>query len=285
MISRPSRGTAATLLLALCLVVLGLTSLTGQAVGLSATTLPPVTSTTSTTLSTGAPAVGGAAAILVNMDDGRVLYEKKADERRSIASTTKIMTCILALETLPLDHIVTASKHATEVGESEIWLVPGETLSVEDLLYGLLVKSGNDAAMALAEASAGAEEGLRGEDERQGRGAGAEEHPLRESAWTGAQGPLLVGAGHGHPRPIRDAEREFRTLAGTAKTTIPWPGHTYDRTFNNHNTLVGEGAGCTGIKTGIPEKPDAAWSLRPPVRGDPGQSMLGRRPPNATPTY
>jgi D-alanyl-D-alanine carboxypeptidase (penicillin-binding protein 5/6) len=254
MISRPSRGTAATLLLALCLVVLGLTSLTGQAVGLSATTLPPVTSTTSTTLSTGAPAVGGAAAILVNMEDGRVLYEKKADARRAIASTTKIMTGTVALESLPLDRIVTASKHATEAGESEIWLVPGEKLSVEDMLYGLLIKSGNDAAVALAEASAGSEKAFVARMNAKAAKLGmknthfSDPHGLdRADHYSSARDMSILGR-------YAMQNKTFRTIVGTAKTTIPWPGHTYDRTLKNHNTLVGKVPYVTGIKTGYTGK-------------------------------
>jgi len=254
MIPRPSRGTATALLLALCLVVLGLTPLTGHAVGVSVTSPSPVSVTTSTTLPTGAPAVGGAAAILVNMEDGRVLYEKNADARRAIASTTKIMTGIVALESLPLDRVVTASKHATDAGESEIWLVPGEKLSVKDLLYALLVKSGNDAAVALAEASAGSEKAFV---ERMN--AKAAELGMKNTHFSNPHG--LDGKDHySSARDLSILGRYamqselFRTVVGTAKTTIPWPGHTYDRVLKNHNTLVGKIPYVTGIKTGYTGK-------------------------------
>ena len=254
MILRPSRGTAAALLLALCLVVLGLTPLTGHAVGASATSPSPASVTTLTTLSTGTPAVGAAAAILVNMDDGRVLYEQNADARRAIASTTKIMTGILALESLPLNRIVTASKHATDAGESEIWLVPGEKLSVEDLLYGLLIKSGNDAGVALAEASAGSEKAFV-----QRMNAEAAELGMKNSHFSNPHGLDSKD----HYSSARDMSilgryamqnEMFRTVVGTAKTTIPWPGHTYDRVLKNHNTLVGKIPYVTGIKTGYTGK-------------------------------
>ena len=254
MIPRPSRGTAAALLLALCLVVLGLTSVTGQAVGVTTTSLPPASVTTSTTVPAGAPTVAGAAAILVNMDDGRVLYEKKADARRPIASTTKIMTGTLALESLALDQVITASKHATDAGESEIWLVPGEKLSVKDLLYALLVKSGNDAAVALAEASAGSEKAFV---ERMN--AKAAELGMKNSHFTNPHG-LDNKEHYSSARDMSILGRYamqsemFRTVVGTAKTTIPWPGHTYDRVLKNHNTLVGKVPYVTGIKTGYTGK-------------------------------
>lgn len=254
MIPRPSRGTAAALLLALCLVVLGLTPLTSHAVGTSTTSLSLASVTTSTTLSTGAPAVGGAAAILVNMEDGRVLFEKNADARRAIASTTKIMTGTVALESLPLDRVVTASKHATDAGESEIWLVPGEKLAVEGLLYALLVKSGNDAAVALAEASAGSEKAFV---ERMN--AKAAELSMKNTHFANPHG--LDGADHySSARDLSVLGRYamqsevFRTVVGTAKTTIPWPGHTYDRVLKNHNTLVGKIPYVTGVKSGYTGK-------------------------------
>ena len=205
-------------------------------------------------MSTGAPAVGGAAAILVNMEDGRVLYEKNADARRAIASTTKIMTGTVALESLPLDRIVTASKHATDAGESEIWLEPGEKLSVEDLLYGLLIKSGNDAAVALAEASAGSEKVFV-----EKMNAKAAELGMKNTHFSNPHGL----DGKDHYSSARDMSilgryamqsEMFRTVVGTAKTTIPWPGHTYDRTLTNHNTLVGKVSYVTGIKTGYTGK-------------------------------
>jgi len=254
MIPRPSRGTAAALLLALFLLVLGLTSLTGQAVGLTVTPVPSASVTTSTTVPTGAPAVGGAAAILVSSDDGRVLYEKKADARRPIASTTKIMTATLALESLALDQVVTASKHATDAGESEIWLVPGEKLSVKDLLYAVLVKSGNDAAVALAEASAGSEEAFVDEMNAKAAGLGMKNthftnpHGLDNKEHYSSARDMSILARYAMQNEM------FRTVVGTAKTTIPWPGHTYDRVLKNHNALVGKVPYVTGIKTGYTGK-------------------------------
>lgn len=255
MILRPSRGTAAALLLALCLVVLGLTPLTGHAVGVTTTTtVSSGSATTSTTLPGGVPTIGGAAAILVNMEDGRVLYEKKADARRPIASTTKMMTGLLAIEALRPDQVITASKHATEAGESEIWLVPGEQLSAKDMLYALLVKSGNDAAVALAEATAGTEEAFVAR-----MNAKTAELGMANSHFTNPHG--LDNKDHySSARDLSILGRYamqnelFRAIVGTAKTTIPWPGHDYGRTLKNHNTLVGQAPFVTGIKSGYTGK-------------------------------
>ena len=101
-------------------------------------------------------------AILIDGESGKVLYEKCADEKAYPASTTKIMTAMVALETLrkhdsPIDQIVEVPACAAGVEGSSIYLKAGEKISIEDLLYGLMLVSGNDAATALAEIIGGSE--------------------------------------------------------------------------------------------------------------------------------
>lgn len=96
--------------------------------------------------------------ILVDGDSGAILYNKNAYNKVYPASTTKIMTAILALENLDLNSSIVVSKNAvysTPAGSSTINLKPGEIMTVKDLLYGLLMESGNDAANVLAEAVSG----------------------------------------------------------------------------------------------------------------------------------
>lgn len=93
-------------------------------------------------------------AIAVDATTGRVLFEKQADRKIYPASTTKVLTALLTLENLDLDQTVTVSRNCI-VGESSIYLEEGEIISIRDLLYGLMLKSGNDAAVALAEAVGG----------------------------------------------------------------------------------------------------------------------------------
>jgi D-alanyl-D-alanine carboxypeptidase (penicillin-binding protein 5/6) len=95
------------------------------------------------------PEIGAKAAIVVEYPSGRVLYSKSAHERRAPASTTKILTAILALEYGKLDDIVTVVPDDL-VGESTMGLVNGEKQTMRELLYGMLLPSGNDAAMAIA---------------------------------------------------------------------------------------------------------------------------------------
>ena len=107
-----------------------------------------------------APEISAAQAILIDEKTGKVLYEKNADEKAYPASTTKIMTALLVLETLelydsPIDQKVIVPQEAEGVEGSSLYLKAGEKIYLQDLLYGLMLQSGNDAAVALASITAG----------------------------------------------------------------------------------------------------------------------------------
>ena len=103
-----------------------------------------------------------AAAVLIDEDYGTVLYEKNADERRPVASITKVMTLLLTFEALQagkiaLGDIVPVSEHAYHMGGSQIWLEPVEQLTLQEMLKAICISSANDAAVAVAEFVAGSE--------------------------------------------------------------------------------------------------------------------------------
>ena len=102
------------------------------------------------------------AAILVDEDSGTVLYEKNADEQRPIASITKVMTLLLTFEVMEAGKIsredtVPVSEHAYSMGGSQIWLEPGEEMTLDDMLKAICISSANDAAVAVAEYVGGSE--------------------------------------------------------------------------------------------------------------------------------
>lgn len=101
------------------------------------------------------PQVGAASAVLMDLDTGHVLYAKNPHARLPNASTTKIMTAILLIEHCKMTDRIKASKSATETPYTSLHLKPGETITVKDLLTGMLVRSANDAAVAAAEHIAG----------------------------------------------------------------------------------------------------------------------------------
>ncbi|MBP1914676.1 D-alanyl-D-alanine carboxypeptidase [Lederbergia galactosidilyticus] len=107
-----------------------------------------------------AVSVSASAAILMDQETGRVLYEHNANETHRIASITKVMTAVLAIESGKMDETTTVSKRAIYTEGSSIYLQQGEKIKLEDLVYGLMLRSGNDAATAIAEHIGGSVEGF-----------------------------------------------------------------------------------------------------------------------------
>ncbi len=99
-------------------------------------------------------------AIVMDQKTGRIFYEKNIHEKRRIASITKIMTAIIAIESGKLNETVRVSEQAVRTEGSSVYLMPGEKIKLEDLVYGLMLRSGNDAAVAIAEHVGGSVEGF-----------------------------------------------------------------------------------------------------------------------------
>ncbi len=200
-----------------------------------------------------APRTGARAAILLEAETGRVLFERNADERLAIASTTKIMTALLAIEGCSMDEIVTAGRNASGVPGTSIYLSEGEQLTMEEMLYGLMLRSGNDAAVAIAEHVAGSVEAFA---ERMNARAEA----LGANAYFTTPNGLDSGGNGASARGIaqiaREAMRyeEFAVIVFTKKRTIPWTDHEYMRVLTNKNKLLQTYDGALGIKTGFTKK-------------------------------
>ena len=95
--------------------------------------------------------ISAKSAVLIDTETGRIIYEKNADERLAMASTTKIITAITAIKYGNLSDVVTVSLNAATTEGSSVWLSEGEKLSLSDLLYAMMLESGNDASVAVAE--------------------------------------------------------------------------------------------------------------------------------------
>lgn len=107
-----------------------------------------------------APSVSAHNAVLIDQSTGNILYEKKADEQQSIASITKIMTAILAIESGMWKEKAKTSRRAIYTEGSSVYLEQGEKMTIEDLTYGLMLRSGNDAAVSISEYVGGSEAGF-----------------------------------------------------------------------------------------------------------------------------
>lgn len=188
--------------------------------------------------------ISATAAILVDADSGRVLYEKQADRRMLIASTTKIMTALVALEHADLSETVTVSANAAGTEGSSMYLKAGEQLSMETLLYGVMLSSGNDAAVAVADHVSGSVEGFVRLMNDKARALG-----MMDSSFANPN-----GLDHEkHYSTARDmaklacAALENETLMRIASTKSVSIG---GRTMTNHNKLLTMQSGCIGLKTG-----------------------------------
>jgi len=196
------------------------------------------------------PRVVARAAILADEATGQVLFERNAGVGRAMASTTKVMTALLTLERLDEDRVVVIGAGPPEVGEESLRLKKGERLTVRQLLLGLLVKSANDAAVALAEAVDGSEAAFV---RRMNRKAAA----LRLTA-THYVTPYGLDR-PGHQTSARDLARlwevamrraDFRTLVATRAARLPG-GPLSLRRFVTTNQLLGSYRWVVGGKTGF----------------------------------
>lgn len=195
------------------------------------------------------PGVSAASAVLMDADTGRVLYEKDSRTRRLIASTTKLMTALVALESgHDLNETVTVAREWTGAEGSSIYLRPGEELSLETLLYGLLLRSGNDAALAIAGHCGGTVEEFVSQMNRK-----AGELGMTDSSFANPNG--LNAEGH-YSSAYDMALLGRACLKNEALAKImSTKSITLDtRTFTNHNKLLWRYEGCIGMKTGYTEK-------------------------------
>ncbi|PTQ54630.1 MAG: D-alanyl-D-alanine carboxypeptidase [Hydrogenibacillus schlegelii] len=196
------------------------------------------------------PTVSAASAALIDVESGRLLYEKNAHERRKIASLTKIMTAILAIELGRLDDVVTISPRAVGVEGSSIYLRQGERMTLRDLLYGLMLRSGNDAAVAIAEHIGGSVEGFVALMNEKAAWLGLQEthfenpHGLDAPEHYSSAHDLAVLSAYALKNPI------FREIVSTVRWTAPLPDAEWNRLWINKNKLLRLYAGADGIKTG-----------------------------------
>lgn len=195
-----------------------------------------------------------AACVIIDERSGRILLSHNADTPLPMASTTKVMTALLALENGILDEPVICSRNAFGVPGTSIYLSEGETLTLRQMLYGLMLASGNDAAVAIAEHIGGSVDHFCAMMTERARELGCKDtvfltpHGLPcEGHYTTAADLALIA---------REAMKHdlFREIVGTSRATIPWEGRNYDRVLNNKNRLLSSYEGATGIKTGYTKK-------------------------------
>ncbi|MBQ7871325.1 MAG: D-alanyl-D-alanine carboxypeptidase [Oscillospiraceae bacterium] len=190
------------------------------------------------------PETSAASAILIDGDTGAVLYSLNADEPALIASTTKIMTAAVVLERCDLQKLVEIPPEAVGIEGSSIYLQPGEHLTVEALLYGLMLHSGNDAAVALALACSGSVQTFV--ELMNGKAA---EWGLKDTSFANPNG-LDSEDNHSTAADLAKMamyalrNENFRKIVSTKNIVIG------GRHLSNHNKLLWSMEGAIGVKTG-----------------------------------
>lgn len=214
----------------------------------------------------GAVSESAASAILVDADSGRVLYEKNADEIRLIASITKLMTALTAVEQeTDLSCEITVRPEWLETEGSMIDLRAGESVTLETLLYGLLLESGNDAARVIACACAGSEEAFAALMNEKAAELGMERSRFVNASGLNADGHYSTARDMAKAAAACLDQPEIAKICATRTITIG------GRTFTNHNRLLTLYDGCVGMKTGYTQR--AGRTLVSAARRD-GQTLI-----------
>ncbi len=197
------------------------------------------------------PTVSAKSAVLLEAESGRVITGKREHVRMPMASTTKIMTALVAMERVPLDRVVSVSAKAVGVEGSSVYLFAGEELTMEALLYAMLLESANDAAAAIAIEVGGSidafadlmnekakELGLADTHFKNPHGLGDEDH------YTTAYDLAVIAA-----EALKNVT--FRRIVSTYKKTIPMQSTGGVRLLINHNKMLRLYDGAIGVKTGF----------------------------------
>ena len=188
-------------------------------------------------------------AVVMDAATGTVIYSRDMEARRYPASTTKIMTLIVALEQGSLEDMVTVSERAAGTEGSTLWLEPGDRVPLGELLYGMMMASGNDATIAVAEHIAGSVPAFCRLMNEKAEAIGARHtHFVNpnglpdENHYTTAQDMALIAA-YGYRLP------EFEKIVGTKEISFPWVKDDTHR-LRNENQMLWLYEGGNGVKTG-----------------------------------
>lgn len=189
--------------------------------------------------------VSARSAVLLDGTTGEILWEKNAQDPSLIASTTKIMTALVVLEHANLEDKVEVPAEAVGVEGSSMYLKEGELLTVKDLLYGLMLSSGNDAAVALAIYVSGSTEAFAEEMNRKAEELGLENTHFANPNGLDQEGHYATAESLGKLTVAAMQNPDFRTIVSAKSYSCA--GHS----MTNHNKLLWQYPGAVGVKTGF----------------------------------
>ena len=198
------------------------------------------------------PEISGHSGLLVDLNTSHVLFEKNSNEKMKIASLAKIMTAVVALEHKKLDSKMYISKKAAGIGENSMEIDEGEIYTLEELLYGLILHSGNDSAYAIAEGAAGNSDRFV-----EWMNFKAKEIGLANTHFTDPSG--LDDSAYSTATDLVKLTRyalkdpEFRNIVKTVEKELTSDTHKYIYLYNQTNLLTTY-PGVAGVKTGYTEE-------------------------------
>ncbi len=193
-------------------------------------------------------------ATLIDVASGRIIYSKQGDEPMLIASLTKIMTAIVAIEHGNLDDIATVSRKAAGKEGSSIYLKVGEKIQLRNLIYGLMLRSGNDAATAIAEHVGGSVEGFAFMMNKKAKELGLDNSQYMNPSGLDEPGHYASSNDMAKLTAYALHNPEFRKIVSTRVKTAPNPHDPWDYKWVNKNKMLTMYEGADGVKTGYTKK-------------------------------
>jgi serine-type D-Ala-D-Ala carboxypeptidase (penicillin-binding protein 5/6) len=188
------------------------------------------------------------AGVLMEMQTGKILWEKNKDLPRPPASTAKILTAFVTLDRVPLNEIVTVLTPATTTKSSAVPLQGGERLAVQDLLYALLLQSSNDAALALASHVGGSTVKFVQLMNQKARSLGALHSHFLDPTGLPQRGQVTTARDLAVITKVALTDPEFRRIVATR--SYPWKSSKWEGVLENSNELLKSYDGAIGVKTG-----------------------------------
>lgn len=194
------------------------------------------------------------AAALIDVTSGRILYSSRGDEPMLIASLTKIMTALVAIENSDITSKVKVGKNAFAKEGSSLYLKMGEEMTLKDMLYGLMLRSGNDAATAIAEHVGGSEQGFvylmnaKAQELNLKNTHFANPHGLDAEGHFSSANDLAVLTAYAMHNPV------FKEIVATKEKTADNPYEKWDYKWSNKNKMLRLYEGADGVKTGYTKK-------------------------------
>lgn len=200
------------------------------------------------------PEVSARAAVLISAQTGELLFEKNAHEKLPMASTTKIMTSVLTMEAGTPNQVVQVSSDMVAVEGTAIGLKAGDLVSMQTLVYGMLLESGNDAANVAAYAVAGSKENFAARMNEKARQLGMQNTAFVTPSGLDAEGHYSTAYDMALLGAYCIKNPDFRHICSlkTARVSYGNPPNTH--TLSNHNKMLSYYDGAIGIKTGFTKK-------------------------------